>query len=140
MTSLLQGERNPNTDLTSRVPRRSYLYYPLPVPVTQSVSYKYKPKLNFIRVTKREINTVSYEDFCPICLDNIPLRDIVTTQCNHKLCLECASELLKTSSDCPCCRSEIINMLNKYAYTDASSINELQKSERFAKLREFVLF
>ena len=43
---------------------------------------------------------------CPICLDEVPIKSVHTTACNHKFHSECIMRWFVTSDDCPVCRSE----------------------------------
>jgi hypothetical protein len=45
------------------------------------------------------------KDDCPICLKE--KITICQTNCKHSFCLECFNSVLKTSTNCPCCRTEI---------------------------------
>ena len=44
---------------------------------------------------------------CCICSDELTLKNLVTTECNHQFCSDCFWKLIKTKNSCPCCRKSL---------------------------------
>lgn len=50
---------------------------------------------------------MSSSDSCPVCLEEVNNKIIVTLTCNHSLHYECFQKLIKKLSACPICRADI---------------------------------
>jgi hypothetical protein len=72
-----------------------------------------QPKIISIQM-QQVINLSDDMGECPICLESLPEKDLLNTNCNHKVCYACTSHLLlnckqqlKGEVACPLCRTTI---------------------------------
>jgi len=75
-----------------------------------------KVKIIKTRLTLKDKNSWTDID-CPICYDTIDKSFVYMTNCSHKFCFTCISQVINNNNNnnrpCPCCRSEINTILNK---------------------------
>lgn len=72
------------------------------------------PKISSPPKTKkarRMSNTESSKNLgnCPICIDSLLGKTIVSTVCGHVFCKQCLETAIKTNKKCPTCRKQIKN-------------------------------
>ena len=60
-----------------------------------------------IKEVREYRENVATEHECSICLDNIKLKDLKTTKCNHHYHKECINTWTRTKRNCPLCRGRI---------------------------------
>lgn len=51
---------------------------------------------------------------CPVCYEEITLKNIVNTKCNHSYCSDCFWKWANTKNNCPVCREPILKECHDY--------------------------
>lgn len=44
---------------------------------------------------------------CPVCLENLKNKQLISTICGHVFCKPCADNVIKTTKACPTCRKKL---------------------------------
>ena len=57
---------------------------------------------------ERSLDDVEESFCCPICLEDLPVKDCGIAPCAHKACMSCWSAILRQDWRCPMCRSEVL--------------------------------
>ena len=60
---------------------------------------------------------------CIMCTENLTLKNIVNTECNHQFCNECFWKWTKTNNSCPFCRKSML--ANTKELKDMQNMREL---------------
>ena len=45
---------------------------------------------------------------CCMCVEDLTMENIVTTECNHQFCKDCFWRWIKTKNSCPFCRKSLL--------------------------------
>jgi hypothetical protein len=89
-----------------------------------------KEKIEYILISdnSKDNKNISFE--CPICLEDKPNTEMITTNCGHNYCIKCIKEYFiskKNPYNCAYCRTKIenISMVSKYYYMEFKLYNIL---------------
>ena len=54
-----------------------------------------------------EYNILEHDNECPICMEYMVKETALTTECGHKLCIQCFIILSFKTNSCPLCRQQM---------------------------------
>jgi hypothetical protein len=86
-----------------------------------------KPETDEPETKKRKKNKEEKDDICPICMNNICKVNYVITKCNHKFCFDCLCKACNSKNECPLCRANIDNIIQKKLpiFTNIDLVNNI---------------
>eukprot|EP00299_Pterocystis_sp_00344_P015869 c7945_g1_i2.p1 GENE.c7945_g1_i2~~c7945_g1_i2.p1 ORF type:complete len:390 (+),score=75.39 c7945_g1_i2:1-1170(+) len=88
-----------------------------------------KPMFSSHQCTERVL-----DQNCPVCHEFMftsTRRVVFLKPCSHAVHYQCLDALLKFSTKCPICKTNVIDMSNEYHYLDIQLKNELKSTEMF---------
>lgn len=62
-----------------------------------------------IKLLLKTIETLSGDNSCSVCMENIPHNKMVTTRCNHHFCNDCFWKWCEKNNTCPNCRADLMD-------------------------------
>lgn len=114
-------------------------------PVMKAKSFrKCPPVIKMVKILKKDVTNDTSS--CPICFENVPHFDILTTQCGHQFCIDCvSSHFVKEKKEstakfhsCPLCRQDITSVSATYSCLNAKNVKQYKLDEKFKLLRKNV--
>jgi hypothetical protein len=112
-------EDNPEDVLVEQMQRyQANIHFQGPINFNFIPSY-IQPTLNVVNVEKQVLLPEEKEGWteieCPVCYETIEGENICLTNCSHKFCTTCISQVVKMNGQkkCPCCRATISKLVNK---------------------------
>ena len=60
------------------------------------------------QIAEENVVSKNMQSECPICFNPITGKNNCTTPCGHMFCFQCIAKALSNSTNCPCCRQELM--------------------------------